>query len=109
MTGELSVLQGWPGLLPVVCEDEVRHHIVTQSLALEQQSLRGPAVLQGGGREGVALQTDPAVLQVEWEVVELHGTGGGHTQPYFVTYPSTEIYLKQYLVILLCHDTFLYE
>ena len=82
------------GLHAVPSEDEVRHHILAQFLSLELQLVRGPAVLQGRGREGVALQADPAVLQVEWKVMELHGTGGGHTEPHLVTDTSAEINLE---------------
>ena len=81
-------------LQTIPSEDEVRHHILAQFLPLELQCVRGPAVLQGGDREGVALQTDPAVLQVEGEVMELHGTGGGHTQPHLVADTSAEINLE---------------
>ena len=87
-------------LQTVASQDEVRHHILAQFLSLELQFVRGPAVLQGGGREGVALQTDPAVLQVEWEVMELHGTGGGHTQPYLVADNSGEINLETKLQVI---------
>ena len=94
----LLIVPDCPRLQIVASEDEVRHHVLAQVLSLELEAVRGPAVLQGGGGEGVALQADPAVLQVEGEVVELHGAGGRHTQPDLVTDTSAEIDLDTTLL-----------
>ena len=45
-------------------------------------------------REGVALEGEVAALEVEGEVLEVERTGGGHTEPHLVHYPSTEVDLQ---------------